>query len=232
MTAISIESDDQFKLLLESLASELVDANIHWRLLKDLQEQIVPFSDEFNQTATFWTLTLQAQLDATIFRLVRIYDGNTQSLSLRNFLDTIIENLQIFEVDRYRERLKDNPFVESLAENAEQPDPSQLASDLAFVSSENSMVRRLTVWRNNLFAHRSAQNAVRNYNIAGDYPLTDDDIDNLLTEGMAILNRYSLMFVANTYSTQIVGHNDFTFLLECVRKDLVARRAAFNNDSG
>ena len=228
MPAISIESDEQFKHLLGSLAQELVDANIHWKLRKDLEDQIRPFSDEFNQTATFWSLTFQAQLDAAIFRLVRIYDGNTHALSLRNFLDTIVANLQIFDVDRYRDRLKGNPFVDSLTDKAEQPNADQLSNDIAFVSNENKLVQKLTIWRNNLFAHKSAKNAVRNYNIANDFPLTSEDIDNLLVEGMNILNRYSLMFVANTYSTQIVGHDDFTFLLDCVKKDLAARREALN----
>lgn len=228
MPAIEIESEEQFKRLLGSLAQELVDANIHWKLRKDLEDQIRPFSDEFNQTATFWSLTFQAQLDAAIFRLIRIYDGNSRALSLRNFLDTIVENLQIFDVDRYRDRLKGNPFVDSLSDDARQPDARQLSDDIAFVSNENDLVQKLTIWRNNLFAHKSAQNAVRNYNIANDFPLTSEDIDNLLTEGMNILNRYSLMFLANTYSTQIIGHDDFTFLLGCVKKDLAARREALN----
>lgn len=121
MAIVEFESEKQFQTLLSSRARELVDANVHWSLRKDLESQLEPFSAEFNQCVTFWSLTLQAHLDATIFRLIRVYDGNSSSLSLRNFLDTIAGNLEFFDVDRFRERVKGNPFVDSLIADANQP---------------------------------------------------------------------------------------------------------------
>jgi hypothetical protein len=47
-----------------------------------------------------------------------------------------------------------------------------------------------------------------------------DIIKQLLKEGMAILNRYSNLFHATTYSTQIVGHDDYHKVLEAVRNVL------------
>jgi len=46
----------------------------------------------------------------------------------------------------------------------------------------------------------------------------------LLTDGIAILNRYTSLFGATTHSTQIVGHDDFMFVLGCLRSDLETRR--------
>ncbi len=217
---IQFNTDEEFQRLLASLAQELVDANIHWRLLSDLKNNIEVFSTEYNQSVAFWSLTFQAHLDATIFRLIRIYDGNSASLSLKNLLDTISANLGIFETERFRERLKDNPFVESLAEGTRKPDEQQLNNDIAFVSNSNPAVKKLTIWRNNLFAHKSARNAVNGYNIASDYPLDEKEIEELLTTGMRILNRYSSLFHASTNSTQIIGHDDYKFVLESIRVNL------------
>ncbi len=217
---IHFNTDEEFQRLLASLARELVDANIHWRLLSDLKNNIEVFSAEYNQSVAFWTLTFQAHLDATIFRLIRIYDGHSTSLSLRNLLDTISENIHIFETERFRERLKDNPFVESLAEDARKPDMQQLSKDIDFACNDNPAVNKLTIWRNNLFAHKSAGNAVKGYNIASDYPLDEKEIEDLLTTGMSILNRYSSLFRASTYSTQIVGHDDYEFILKSIRVNL------------
>ncbi|MEE9259668.1 MAG: hypothetical protein V3U40_00970 [Candidatus Scalindua sediminis] len=214
---IKFDTEEEFQRLLSSLAQEIVDANIHWRLLSDLKGNIELFSKEYNESAAFWTLTFQAHLDATIFHLIRIYDGNSASLSLKNLLDTISANLRIFETERFRERLKNNPFVESLSEDSRKPDEQQLYKDIEFASNNNPIVNKLTIWRNNLFAHKSAGNTVKGYNIASDYPLYDKEIEELLVGGKTILNRYSNLFHANTYSTQIVGHDDYQFVLKSIR---------------
>lgn len=167
---IQFKTDEEFQRLLASLAQELVDANIHWRLLSDLRKNIEVFSTEYNQSVAFWTLTFQAHLDATIFRLIRVYDDHSSSLSLKNLLDTISDNIDIFETERFRERLKDNPFVESLSEGTRKPDTEQLKQDIAFASNNNLVVNKLTIWRNNLFAHKSAGNAVKGYSVAVNYP--------------------------------------------------------------
>ena len=43
------------------------------------------------------------------------YDKDSRSLSLLSLLDTIAINVHYFDEAEFRERLKDNPFVDSLA---------------------------------------------------------------------------------------------------------------------
>ena len=223
MAIIRFESDQQLQSLLDNLARELVDANIHWKLRQDLSAQIEPYAKELNQSTAFWSLTFQAHMDAAIFRLIRIYDGNSKALSLRNLLDTMADNLSVFDDEQFRERLKDNPFVDSLAAETRKPDEDQLRLDIAYSSPENETVKKLTIWRNTLFAHKSAANVVESFDVSAEYPLAEEEISALLTDGIQILNRYSSMFRANTHSTQIVGHDDFMYVLECLRKDVEAR---------
>ncbi|GAB4514355.1 MAG: hypothetical protein Tsb0026_19690 [Sulfuricaulis sp.] len=217
---IQFGSEQEFERLLAGLAQEVVDAAIHWRLYSDLTKAIEVFSIEYNQSPAFWTLTFQSHLDATIFRLIRIYDGNSESLSLRNLLDTIKQNINLFDTDKFRQRLKSNPFVNSLASDIRKPDVVQLDKDISYASTSNHLVKKLTIWRNNLFAHRKAKMTARGYNLATDYPITGEDVGELVKKSVEILNRYSSLFRAETHSTQIVGHDDYKFVLKSIRKNL------------
>jgi hypothetical protein len=217
---IRIENGAEFQKLLDQLADELQQANIHLKLYGDLIDAREEYSVEFAQANAFWALTVQSHLDAAIFRLCKIYDQHSRSLNLRNLLDTIKANLSIFDLDNFRERLKGNPFVDSMSAEPRKPDPQQLQADLNFISESNPAVKALIVWRNNYFAHRSAAHAINNTSVADTHPLSIKEVENLLAEGMAILNRYSGLFWANYYSTDIIGRDDFRSVLEAVREHL------------
>jgi hypothetical protein len=91
---------------------------------------------------------------------------------------------------------------------------------LAFIGEDNPAVKALIVWRNNYFSHRSPHHAINDISLTSTHPLQSADIDRLLTEGMAILNRYSGLFWANHYSTDIIGRDDFRSVLHAVREHL------------
>jgi hypothetical protein len=217
---IKIVDSAEFQSLLEALASELVDANIHFKLYADLTGAISEYQEEYNQSTAFWSLTFQSHLDAAVFRLCKTYDQHTKTLNLRNLLDTIKANISVFDTKDFRERLKDNSFVGSLSAESRKPDEKQLETDLVYVSEENPLVKNLIVWRNNFFAHRSAKNAIKKRNLAEDYPLTIKNVEELLVEGMRLINRYSSLFRASTYSTNMVGRDDFQFVLKSIREHL------------
>src|ERR1700749_3511984 len=102
---LNIKSSEEFEKLLVSLANELVNANIFYKLHSDLISSISEYEKEFNEASTFWTLTFQSHLDAALFRLCRVYDTDRRANSLGNLLDTIKANLYIFEEVNFRERL-------------------------------------------------------------------------------------------------------------------------------
>jgi hypothetical protein len=62
-------------------------------------------------------MTLSAHMDATLLQLCKAYDlyDGKPTLNLRNFLETIQANLYLFDEPNFRERLKENAFVDSLA---------------------------------------------------------------------------------------------------------------------
>ena len=96
---IKIQNSEEFLRLLNALVDELVAAQIHFKLRQDLYAAMPEYSEEFGQSWTFWSLTLEAHMDAVVHRLCRAYDqrgGSPPSLNLRNLLDTIEANLHFF----------------------------------------------------------------------------------------------------------------------------------------
>ncbi len=217
---IKIGSSQEFGRLLNDLAEEMVSACIHFRLYSDLKAAVNNYITELNQSPAFWFLTFRAHLDTVFIRLCRIYDQHSSSFNLKTLLDFITGNIAIFDVEEFRERLKDNPFVDSLASNITKPDIGQLHKDIQYVSVENPYIKNLIIWRNNIIVHKSVKHASKEINFPNDYPLSIENIEELLKEGMAILNRYSILFSENVYSTKIVGHDDFRNVLEAIRSSV------------
>jgi len=217
---LNIRHEEDFGKLLDSLADDLVQANIHFRLYEDLKKSIPEFVSIFNESNAFWHLTFRSHLDATLFRLCRVYDQYNTSLSLLNWLDTIKANIHIFDVPNFKKRLKDNPFVESLASESRRPDEEQLDIDIEFASERNPLVKKLIILRNNLYAHKSEKNVRLERDLLKTYPIKHKEIGSLLKDGISILNRYASLFRAQIFSTQMVGHDDYLHVLNCVKSYL------------
>jgi RHS repeat-associated protein len=200
---IDIRDPAEFKRLLEALAGELIDARDHFRLHQSLAAAIPDYQVEFNQSAGFWTLTLNAHMDAVLLRLCKVYDlsKDKPNLNLRNFLDTIEANLHLFDEPNFRERLKENPFVDSLAQDPRTPDVIQLREDRRSVTAADPVVKKLMNWRHHYVAHRSRTAALDLQLFTTQNPLSFPEIEALITNGLAIVNCYS----ANDFQTAPAG---------------------------
>jgi len=216
----------EFRQLLDALWSELVDANSHFTLHQNLLKATPDYGMVFKQSNTFWTLTLSAHLDAVVLRLCKAYDryDSKPTLNLRSLLETIKDNLHLFDEPNFRERLKDNPFVDSLAKESRKPDPVQLQVDLDFVSG-NHLVRKLTDWRNKVYSHLSRDVVLNPKAFNTNSPLSFTDIKTLIDDGFTILNRYGGLFAANYYSKTMIGHDDYLWVLKTAKEALQAYEA-------
>ncbi|MCX6539030.1 MAG: hypothetical protein NT151_08875 [Acidobacteria bacterium] len=220
MAQIPVTSEAAFETLLASIAEDAATASIHWRLCKDLFAAVPEFVTELNEAPAFWSLTMNAHREVTLFRLGRLYDQQNGALSLRSLVDTISANRHLFDVDRFRERLKGNPFIDSLADGARQPEESALLHDAASVSEEGDpLVRKLLAIRNRVLAHRDARVAL---GVVADPAgtLAPPDIDALLERAATVVNRYSIMFRAGSHAMWMFGGNDWKQVLRRVRNDL------------
>lgn len=217
MSKIRIKSDVQLDSLLSSIAEEAVTASIHWRLCKDLRASVPAFLPEFNESRAFWSLTLNAHRDVVLFRLGRLYDQHEGGLSLKSLLETIQSNRHLFDEPNFRERMKDNAFVESLAQTARKPDEQILEVDIKSVTEGlDPDVDRLVFLRNKVLAHVDPRVALGRISD----PRTDfgtELIEKLLERATTIVNRYNQLFKASIDSTTIVGHDDFFHVLRHIR---------------
>ncbi len=220
---IEVADSAEFKRLLRSLADDLIDARDYFRLHQDLNAAIPDYQVEFNQSAAFWTLTNRALMDAALMRLCRAYDpmDTKPNLTLTNLLDTIEANLHFFDEPNFRERLKANPFVDSLAAAPRKPDAAQLQKDSIAVSDADPSVKKLITWRHMYFAHRSRSSALDlvGFTAQNFFPFTE--IKALIDNGIRVVNFYSGLFSAEAHTSFPV--TDYKHLLEAVRRDLKVR---------
>jgi len=222
---IAIKDSGDFERLLKALSDDVVDAHIHYQLRQDLIQAIDKHPLVVQQSNVFWTFTLQAHLNSSVYALFRAYDQDTKSLHLRSWLTTIQANLRLFDEAAFRERLKDNPHVASLAKDSRKPDAALLAGDIASCSRSDPIVKRLVTYRGSRIAHRNAK-LLMTAKVAGEGEgLTFEDVQLLLERAITILNRYSYLFSASSYSTKAVGRDDYEYIFEAVEEKVeLARR--------
>ena len=66
---IELESPEQFGSLLNALVNECINAEIYFKLYKNLLVAIPEYKEVFNESNTFWSLKVRALYDATLFPL-------------------------------------------------------------------------------------------------------------------------------------------------------------------
>jgi len=220
---LKLKSAEEFRRLLTALLDDLVDARFHFTLHQNLAKAGEEYAIEIAQSPTFWGLTLSAHMDAVLLRLCRAYDAYEHTaLNLQNLLDTVRANLSIFDEPNFRQRLKGNLFVDSLAAELKSPDHTQLQKDIEVVSDSDPLVRKLVMWRHNYVAHRNSHFTLNPKKFDAQYPLLFAEIDVLLERALEIGNRYSLLFDASSHATLMVGRDDYLSVLKAVREHVEA----------
>lgn len=220
---LKLKSAEEFRRLLTALLDDLVDARFHFNLHQNLSKAGEEFAMEIAQSPTFWGLTLSAHMDAVLLRLCRAYDTyDHAALNLGNLLDTVRANLSIFDEPNFRQRLKGNMFVDSLAAELKPPDQAQLQKDIEAVSASDPLVRKLVMWRHNYVAHRNSHFTLNPKKFDAQYPLLFTEIGVLLDRALQIGNRYSLLFDASAHATMMVARDDYLNVLQSIREHVQA----------
>ena len=220
---LRITSGAELGKLLDALAKDIVDANIYYRLFVDLMTSIDEYGKEVRESYTFWWLTVQAIKEAYLFRLCRIFDRTSKALSLVNLLDTIKANLHLFGKPHFRERMKGNAFVDSLANGARVPTIDEVQADVEFASLRNPVVNKLWEWRGSAYAHTRAKVALGETGALED--ISPAELKELLDRSFSIFNKYLQLYKATTWSRQMIGHEDHQALFKLLRLGLEKYRA-------
>ncbi|WP_332848138.1 AbiU2 domain-containing protein [Massilia sp. S19_KUP03_FR1] len=215
-----INNDEEMDRLLTGLANDIVDAHVHYKMHDDLITALQAAPEVARESNNFWHMTISAHVKLSQAMLTRAYDQEHQSLHLKSWLIAIRDNPDMFSAASFRERMKENPYVDSLAEDYRIPDRAQLEADIVLCSSSDPLVRILMYQRNNCGAHLSAKLTAAGVKISDQFPLTYADFKRLLERSLTIIHRYSTLFVATSYSTNVVGRKDFETVFVAVKRML------------
>jgi hypothetical protein len=216
---MTIKDAAEFEKLLKAVADDTFLAVDYNNLSKALTEAEQEYWQEFAQTPTFWNLTRSAYDDVVLSLLARLYDTEHKALSLRTWLEVISAHAYLFDERNFRQRLKDNPFVKSLAQDARKPDPVQLDFDKKAVAQSDSIVSKLVFFRHKYLAHRDLS-TVLSRTVPSQGQLTWADVDALIERATTIVNRYSYLFRAAVFSAKVSRHDDYKFILRAMRRCL------------
>ena len=199
-----------------ALSNDVVTANIHWRMYNDLVEALHKYPLVQAQSNTFWHYTLQAHAETAIIHLCRVFDKREKGLNLLEWLRTIQKNLNLFETTEFKKRLADNAFVDNLANDVRRPDRSTLDADIKNCAPNDPLIKKLMFYRNNFFAHKNTDIAIGNQPVQEEQLPSNEDISALLERAITTFNRYSNFFQAVTYSTSVIGKDDYKLIFSCV----------------
>ena len=215
-----ITSDEEFSRLLIGLSNDIIDSHIHYKIYKDLIKANNLNYQVMAQSNTFWSLTLKAHLATSINLLCKVYDTHKSALHLTRFLQTIQDNLNLFGEANFRKRKQNNPFINELLKGHRSPDLQVLEADIHSCTKNDPLVKTLTILRGAVHAHRNAENTAKANDISNIYPQSFEDFEKLLERSLTILNRYSHLYEASTYSTKAICHQDYNYIFKCIDSKL------------
>lgn len=191
-----------FDSLTKRLVKELRSTAMHFDLYQSISKSISTHNEGMNKSPNFWSLTLNAHLEATRSSLCRLYDQtNRNTLNLQSWLRQFEHNYKT-----------DDDFSSYL-------EVDELRKDIKSVSLDDDLVHKLfTKHRNNEVAHISSRLVSRGESFWDTYPLTIRMIQTLIDKAEKIINKYSILH--NGVSYVILSHNqkmDYEFLLDSVQ---------------
>ena len=111
MTDIEISPDERFKRYHDRLRKELNIAYTHHEIAKTLKNSLKDHSDEINIAPTFFGLTIDAHLFATVLSVNRFIDAHSKAFKINKFFDLIEKNFDsLFSDLAYEKRLREKGY--------------------------------------------------------------------------------------------------------------------------
>ena len=199
-----------FDNLTERLVEELKAAAMHYDLYNSIKLSIPTHKKGINKSPNFWTLTLNAHIEATRCSLCKIYDQtDNNNLTLNSWLKEFQKNHCKSEFFESNEMDKFNriPLVKG-----------ELEQDIDLVSLKDPLVNILyTRHRNNEVAHISNKLVSRGESFWKTYPLTEENIDELILRSKNIVNKYTAHYNGVHYELlSIYQKDDFNYVVDSV----------------
>jgi hypothetical protein len=199
-SAEGLYPDEKLKRNFDAIGREIQNAHIQYKLFSDLRKNIKGYHREFNNSPAFWGVTIRALQMGAISSLCRVYDPDSQGANLRQLLSKL-RNINMTPCG------DQNPLT-----------TKQILRDEKKVDRHDPLVKKLLWQRDNIYAHRKLKNVQKGTICPESYTLSGDELPRLLRRAKWIINRYGQIYLRNTWSMDIVGHDDYLYVLRALKK--------------
>lgn len=188
--------EERFIAYYDKLRDELNTAYTHYEICKFLRETRSTRRAEFSEALTFFSLTMNSNLFATVMSVNRFIDSHRKSLRLDVFFEFIRNNLDLFSATAYKKRLLDRGMDSEDCEHWVKlhTDITAEMVDQDKAKIESLPIHNLKVWRNKKLAHIERNLVTENVDIMKKYPVTIEEIDKILAALHGILDRYRIAY--------------------------------------
>ncbi|MFC1939007.1 hypothetical protein ACFLWM_02510 [Chloroflexota bacterium] len=196
MSTRLLTNDERFLAYYDKLRAELNTAYTHYEICKSLRELKSTRRTEYSEALTFFSLTMNSNLFATIMTINRFIDSRRDSLHLGVFFRFIKENLGLFSTEAYKRRLMENGMDR---EDCEHWATLHAYITLEMVGQDEERIEtlpvdNLKVWRNKKLAHIERDFVTNSVDIMEAYPVTISEIDTIIATLHEILDRYRIAY--------------------------------------
>lgn len=209
-------TEKQMNMLILSIKEDLANAKHYLDYYKDLKNLLFNKYPKVltNYGTTFWQYTLQSFYFAMQVFLMRAYDqsSDTGAIGLRLLLIRINENLELFSDELFKKRMIQKNFsekdVDILLGNREKESDfkEKHKNNINKINSKNDIVKRLIIIRNSGAIHKNEKILYAIKERFVKTIVTLEEIDNLINDGLSIINYYANHYDQTHHMAYVVGN--------------------------
>lgn len=193
MSNHKLTPEEQFLKYHEKLRSELNKAYSHYEICKYIRGLGKDYLAELNEARTFFSLTADAHLFATVMSINRFIDKSKKSLKMDVFFKFVEGNLDIFSDVDFENRLRREGRYDEHWVREHVP----VTSDM--VRQDRKRLHDLPIdnireWRHKMLAHIEEEYVLKNVNVMQESPVKVEEIDRIIGTLDQILNRYLVAY--------------------------------------
>ena len=187
--------------------------------------------NELNMATAFWGLTMQAHTRIALIHMYHLVEENNQVVSIPVLWEWIEKNLALFSVEPFAARLKKKYPQISLDEQNECTEGQKQRQITLAKKNEHrkapeesaQTIDHLKVWRDKVLAHVDKDFLKHRKELDEKYPLSIDQVRNLLKTLGEILNVYSLAYYSSSYAWDIPYKSGFDLTMKALKTYSEAR---------
>ena len=197
----NLTAEQKFIKYHDKLRDELNRAHTHYEICKTLRKFNGIYLKEINVAPSFFGLTIDANLFATIMSINRLFDKSSDSLKLAGLFKLVENNISIFSDEAYEKRLRNRSRDEEDIKHF-MKDHTSITSEIVHrdrINITNLPIQNLKNWRDKKLAHIDKGIVFESIDISKESPIKIGEIDKIINTLHEILNRYMLAYDGTTW---------------------------------